>query len=177
MYVRNILALDEKHHTFKVQLTFRQEWTDERLSYTSTLEELKYLPYHRVKDLWVPDLFFSDEINSEEHELMTDNKLVRIFPNGHILYSSRVTLELFCPTDFNRAEIVCPIRIASYGYTSDEIDIKWSSEDPVQITKNVVIPEYVLNGVTTSQCDSKTKTGTYSCINADFKFGHTSCHA
>jgi hypothetical protein len=178
MYVRNIFAVDPEHHTWKVQLTFRQEWTDTRLHFTSDLKDLKYIPHHRVKDIWSPDLFFTDEVHSEDHDILAENNLVRIQPDGHIVYSTRVTLELFCRDDFTKTHVVCPIRIASYGYTAEEIDIKWTSEDPVQVKDNILIPGgYSFEGVTTNDCDSKTKMGTFSCINADFKFGHSVCHA
>jgi len=177
MYVRSILSLNENKHVWKVQLTFRQEWTDTRLSYTPTVDGFNYLPYSNTKDIWVPDLFFTNEIEAEDHSLLTPNNLIRIFPDGSVVYSTRVTLELFCPTDFNHNEFTCPIRIASYGFTKDQINIQWKSETPLQVNKDIFVPNYTFKGVTTSTCDSTTLMGTFGCIKADFTFGHSICKA
>lgn len=178
MYVRNFLSLNEETRLWKLQLTFRQEWTDSRLAYTTTHPELKYLPYNSDKNIWIPDLFFSDEVHSEHHDLITPNTLIRIFPDGHIIYSTRVTLELYCPNlHEHQKEVVCPIRIASYGYTKDELAIEWKDEEPVQLSKSTYLPNFHFNEVTTSHGESVTKTGAYASITADFKFGHGhTCH-
>lgn len=148
MYVRNIFTMDADERKWKVQLTFRQSWEDERLAYTTSMEGMDRIAYGNPKvpqnrkvllvyfvncvisylclfqDIWTPDLFFRDEISSHEHDTFHPNNLVYIYPNGKVLYSKRLTVELYCPVDFNQQNFVCPISLASYMYTKVEFLLK-----------------------------------------------------
>jgi len=42
-----------------------------------------------LDSIWKPDLFFANEKGANFHEVTTDNKLLRIFQNGNVLYSIR----------------------------------------------------------------------------------------
>lgn len=42
-----------------------------------------------LDSIWKPDLFFANEKGANFHEVTTDNKLLRIFKNGNVLYSIR----------------------------------------------------------------------------------------
>lgn len=44
-----------------------------------------------LDSIWKPDLFFANEKGANFHEVTTDNKLLRIFKNGNVLYSIRCT--------------------------------------------------------------------------------------
>ncbi len=43
----------------------------------------------QVSEIWVPDLFFRNEKNGVRHDITVPNRLLRIWPNGTILYSQR----------------------------------------------------------------------------------------
>ena len=47
-----------------------------------------------LKKLWLPDLFFANEKKANFHKVTQDNKLVRIYKNGDIYISVRITLTL-----------------------------------------------------------------------------------
>ena len=49
--------------------------------------------------IWVPDLYFSNEKQSELHQVTVPNILVRIKYDGSITFSQRVTLRNSCPMD------------------------------------------------------------------------------
>lgn len=42
-----------------------------------------------LDSIWKPDLFFANEKGANFHEVTTDNKLLRIFQDGSVLYSIR----------------------------------------------------------------------------------------
>lgn len=44
--------------------------------------------------LWLPDLFFANEKIANFHKVTQENKLVRIYKNGDIYISVRITLTL-----------------------------------------------------------------------------------
>ncbi|EJW71631.1 hypothetical protein WUBG_17460, partial [Wuchereria bancrofti] len=60
----------------------------------------------------------------------------------------------------------CLIDLASYAYTTDDIEYVWKSKDPVQLKEGLhsSLPSFQLSNVTTTFCTSKTNTGTYSCL-------------
>jgi hypothetical protein len=49
MYIRKIFSLNEDNHMWKLQLTFRSEWTDSRLTYNTSNPNMKYFTYGNVK--------------------------------------------------------------------------------------------------------------------------------
>lgn len=101
------------------------------------------------------------------------NVLLRIYPNGDVLFSVRISLVLFCPMDLKYFPLdlqVCTIKMASYGYTTEDLVFLWKEEEPVQVTKQLNLSRFTLLNFLTSYCSSKTNTGEYSCVKVDMKF-------
>lgn len=48
IYIRDIYDIDEDRNRFTVQLTMRQEWTDNRLAYTPTSADFKYFLFENI---------------------------------------------------------------------------------------------------------------------------------
>ncbi|MGH0170874.1 UNVERIFIED_CONTAM: hypothetical protein FKN15_063044, partial [Acipenser sinensis] len=84
---------------YRVNIFLRQEWNDPRLAYSEYPDGSLDLDPSMLDSIWKPDLFFANEKGANFHEVTTDNKLLRIFKNGNVLYSIRITLILACPMD------------------------------------------------------------------------------
>ncbi|XP_054167670.1 glutamate-gated chloride channel-like [Oppia nitens] len=174
MYVRSIEYIDSKRMQWKVQLTYRQKWQDMRLQYDDRQGIIRYVQLANPLDtIWVPDMFISNARETYKHVDILPNQLVRIYPDGWVLFSIRLTTTMSCPMNlvnypFDRQ--VCSIQLASYGYTTDSLVYMWKEDDPVQITKNVYLPQFTLNKYLTSYCTSRTNTGEYSCLKVDLQF-------
>ncbi|KAK4878255.1 hypothetical protein RN001_010761 [Aquatica leii] len=178
LFVRSISSIDDIKMQYNVQLTFRQQWMDERLKYDDNAG-LKYLTLTKTKLLWTPDLFFSNENEGHFHDIMVPNVYFRIHPDGSVLYSRRLSLTLGCPMNLKSYPLdqqVCTMRIASYGYSNKDIILAWKESDPVQVVRNLYLPNFSLQMFSTEHCDSKTNTGTYSCIKIDFLFKRNFFH-
>ena len=68
----------------------RQFWVDTRLHYDSTKSvKVLELDASRMNEVWVPDLFISNEKKASVHMVTVPNKLLHIFPNGQVKYSVR----------------------------------------------------------------------------------------
>ena len=67
----------------------RQQWNDPRLAYREYPDDSLDLDPSMLDSIWKPDLFFANEKGANFHEVTTDNKLLRIFKNGNVLYSIR----------------------------------------------------------------------------------------
>ncbi|XP_054714689.1 glutamate-gated chloride channel-like isoform X2 [Uloborus diversus] len=172
-YVRSITNINDVNMEYDVQLTFRQSWMDSRLKYDSGLG-LTYLTLTKIEHIWTPDLFFSNEMSGQFHFLLTPNTLIRIYPDGKILYSTRISMKLFCPMDLRNYPMdnqICSLKAASYAYTTEDLVFLWKDTEPIQVTKTLSqIPKFTMNSFNEDYCTSKTTTGEYSCIQLDFHF-------
>ena len=75
---------------FTTIMYFRQYWEDPRLVYNHTgyTKRLAFNP-EMLKFIWVPDTHFPGIKDGLKHHITDKNEVVRIWPNGTILYSMR----------------------------------------------------------------------------------------
>ncbi|XP_012280463.1 glutamate-gated chloride channel isoform X1 [Orussus abietinus] len=173
IFVRSISKIDDVTMEYSVQLTFREQWLDERLRFDDSKGRLKYLTLTESNRVWMPDLFFSNEKEGHFHNIIMPNMYIRIFPNGSVLYSIRISLTLSCPMNLKLYPLdrqICSLRMASYGWTTDDLVFLWKEGDPVQVVKNLHLPRFTLEKFFTDYCNSKTNTGEYSCLKVDLFF-------
>ena len=155
---------------YSVQLTFREQWIDERLKFDDiqgTLHmncvlvigldrnflmpnlteqqkqtyvfagRLKYLTLTEANRVWMPDLFFSNEKEGHFHNIIMPNVYIRIFPNGSVLYSIRISLTLACPMNLKLYPLdrqVCSLRMASCKLNHDLTLILTTTTNCVQFS-------------------------------------------
>lgn len=101
---------------YSIQITFREQWNDDRLQYDDMSGRIRFLTLTDPDKIWKPDLFFSNEKKGHFHEIIMPNVLLRIHPNGDVLYSIRISLVLFCPMDLKYYPLdkqTCQIKMAS----------------------------------------------------------------
>jgi len=175
----NIIEVDEDKGRFTFQAYARKSWVDPRLAYNDT--KVDYIPLKDCHSIWSPDLFFLNGIDTAT-SFHKSGKLARIYPNGRVFKSVRLTQTIFCPSFYNKdgtKEFICPVQIGSYGYYNDEIEVQFK-EGGVTSAKEVVIPDFTFGGVTHSRCDTgakKARTGhgdhVHACVQVEFKFTPT----
>lgn len=105
---------------YSVQITFREQWIDNRLVYSDTSGQFQYLTLTDPERIWKPDLFFSNEKEGHFHNIIMPNVLLRIHPDGSVLYSIRISLVLSCPMHlkfYPMDKQTCSIKMASCKYT------------------------------------------------------------
>lgn len=67
---------------------FQQAWRDKRLSYSEIAYNLTL--DNRVADqLWVPDTYFLNDKKSFVHGVTVKNRMIRLHPDGTVLYGLR----------------------------------------------------------------------------------------
>uniref|UniRef100_A0A7E4ZSR1 Ig-like domain-containing protein n=1 Tax=Panagrellus redivivus TaxID=6233 RepID=A0A7E4ZSR1_PANRE len=178
IYLRSISKIDDVNMEYSVQFTFREEWRDARLAYGRFSDEDTDIPPFVVlatsehaglsQQIWMPDSFFQNEKEARRHLIDKPNVLIRIHPNGDILYSVRLSLVLSCPMSLEYYPLdrqTCLIDLASYAYTTDDIKYEWKAVNPIQQKAGLrqSLPSFELQDVLTAYCTSKTNTGEYSC--------------
>ena len=80
---------------YTMTVFLRQSWRDDRLSFNHTNKTLG-LDSRFVDKLWVPDTFIVNAKSAWFHDVTVENKLIRLQPDGVILYSSRSVCVCVC---------------------------------------------------------------------------------
>ena len=78
--------------------------------------------------IWVPDTYFPESLEAFKQDVMVPNVLIRLSPEGNILYSSRVTVVTKCPMELGAFPLdsqTCILRLECYGYTAEELLLFW----------------------------------------------------
>ncbi|KAK7079829.1 Gamma-aminobutyric acid receptor subunit alpha-4 [Halocaridina rubra] len=113
--VRSMSRVSEMDMTYSMDCYFRQSWVDERLAF-SDLDEAFTLSVAVLEKLWKPDTFIYNGKQSYVHLITTPNKFIRLYQNGRILYSSRLTINANCPMDLHDFPMDtqhCPLKLGS----------------------------------------------------------------
>ncbi|KAF2979578.1 hypothetical protein EK904_005634 [Melospiza melodia maxima] len=117
--VESLDSISEVDMDFTMTLYLRHYWKDERLSFPSTNNKSMTFDGRLVKKIWVPDVFFVHSKRSFIHDTTTDNIMLRVFPDGHVLYSMRVTVTAMCNMDFSHFPLdsqTCSLELESCWY-------------------------------------------------------------
>uniref|UniRef100_A0A8D0G7P6 GABA(C) receptor n=1 Tax=Sphenodon punctatus TaxID=8508 RepID=A0A8D0G7P6_SPHPU len=122
--VESLDSISEVDMDFTMTLYLRHYWKDERLSFPSTTNKSMTFDGRLLKKIWVPDVFFVHSKRSFIHDTTTDNIMLRVFPDGHVLYSMRITVTAMCNMDFSRFPLdsqTCTLELESYAYTDEDL--------------------------------------------------------
>ncbi|XP_035515396.1 glycine receptor subunit alpha-3-like [Morone saxatilis] len=157
---------------YRVNIFLRQQWSDPRLAYAEYPDDSLDLDPSMLDSIWKPDLFFANEKGAHFHEVTTDNKLLRIFKNGNVLYSIRLTLTLSCPMDLKNFPMdvqTCIMQLESFGYTMNDLIFEWQENGPVQVAEGLTLPQFILKDESDLRyCTKHYNTGKFTCIEVRF---------
>ncbi|XP_069804111.1 gamma-aminobutyric acid receptor subunit delta isoform X1 [Dendropsophus ebraccatus] len=126
--VTSIDHISEVNMEYTMTVFLRQSWRDERLSYNHTNKTLGF-DSRFVGKLWLPDTFIVNAKSAWFHDVTVENKLIRLQPDGVIMYSSRITSTVSCDMDLTKYpldEQECKLDLESYGYSAEDILYNWS---------------------------------------------------
>ncbi|MGH0136433.1 UNVERIFIED_CONTAM: hypothetical protein FKN15_066199, partial [Acipenser sinensis] len=115
--VASIDHISEVNMEYTMTVYLRQSWRDDRLSYNHTNKTLG-LDSRFVEKLWLPDTFIVNAKSAWFHDVTVENKLIRLQPDGVILYSIRITSTVACDMDLTKYpmdEQECMLDLESSG--------------------------------------------------------------
>ncbi|NXW68703.1 GLRA4 protein, partial [Hirundo rustica] len=148
IFINSFGSVTETTMDYRVNVFLRQQWNDPRLAYREYPDDSLDLDPSMLDSIWKPDLFFANEKGANFHEVTTDNKLLRIFKNGNVLYSIRLTLILSCPMDLKNFPMdiqTCTMQLESFGYTMNDLIFEWLEEqEAVQVAEGLTLPQFIL---------------------------------
>ncbi|XP_056322671.1 gamma-aminobutyric acid receptor subunit rho-3a isoform X2 [Danio aesculapii] len=117
--VESIDGISEVNMDFTMTLYLRHYWQDDRLAFPSSNNKSRTFDARLVKKIWVPDVFFVHSKRSFIHDTTMENIMLRVFPDGNILYSVRITVTALCSMDFSRFPLDtqnCSLELESCWY-------------------------------------------------------------
>ncbi|XP_027001148.2 glycine receptor subunit alpha-2 isoform X2 [Tachysurus fulvidraco] len=124
IFINSFGSITETTMDYRVNIFLRQKWNDPRLSYSEYPDSSLDLDPSMLDSIWKPDLFFANEKGANFHDVTTENKLLRIFKDGTVLYSIRLTLILSCPMDLKNFPMdvqTCIMQLESCKFTCIEV--------------------------------------------------------
>nr|KAF6346565.1 gamma-aminobutyric acid type A receptor subunit beta2 [Pipistrellus kuhlii] len=99
--IASIDMVSEVNMDYTLTMYFQQAWRDKRLSYN--VIPLNLTLDNRVADqLWVPDTYFLNDKKSFVHGVTVKNRMIRLHPDGTVLYGLRITTTAACMMDLRR---------------------------------------------------------------------------
>ncbi|XP_051472715.1 gamma-aminobutyric acid receptor subunit beta-1 isoform X2 [Apus apus] len=157
---------------YTLTMYFQQSWRDKRLSYSGI--PLNLTLDNRVADqLWVPDTYFLNDKKSFVHGVTVKNQMIRLHPDGTVLYGLRITTTAACMMDLRRYpldEQNCTLEIESYGYTTDDIEFYWNGgESAVTGVNNIELPQFSIVDYKMVSKRVEFTTGAYPRLSLSFR--------
>ncbi|XP_016394673.1 gamma-aminobutyric acid receptor subunit rho-1-like isoform X1 [Sinocyclocheilus rhinocerous] len=117
--VESIDSISEVNMDFTMTLYLRHYWQDDRLAFPSSNNKSRTFDARLVKKIWVPDVFFVHSKRSFIHDTTMENIMLRVYPDGNILYSVRITVTALCSMGFSRFPLDtqnCSLELESCWY-------------------------------------------------------------
>ncbi|KAK2827753.1 hypothetical protein Q7C36_018679 [Tachysurus vachellii] len=170
--IASIDMVSEVNMDYTLTMYFQQSWRDKRLSYSEI--PLNLTLDNRVADqLWVPDTYFLNDKKSFVHGVTVKNRMIRLHPDGTVLYGLRITTTAACMMDLRRYpldEQNCTLEIESYGYTTDDIEFYWRGEDgAVTGVERIELPQFSIVEYKLIAKKVVFSTGAYPRLSLSFK--------
>uniref|UniRef100_A0AAQ5ZNQ5 Gamma-aminobutyric acid type A receptor beta2 subunit a n=2 Tax=Amphiprion TaxID=80969 RepID=A0AAQ5ZNQ5_AMPOC len=170
--IASIDMVSEVNMDYTLTMYFQQAWRDKRLSYSEISYNLTL--DNRVADqLWVPDTYFLNDKKSFVHGVTVKNRMIRLHPDGTVLYGLRITTTAACMMDLRRYpldEQNCTLEIESYGYTTDDIEFYWRGGDgAVSGVDRIELPQFSIVDYKLISKNVVFSTGSYPRLSLSFK--------
>ncbi|KAG5262613.1 hypothetical protein AALO_G00276950 [Alosa alosa] len=161
--IASIDTISEINMDYTATIFLRQRWTDERLVFEGN--KSLSLDGRLVELLWVPDTFIVDSKKSFLHDITVENRLIRIFPNGTVLYALRITTTVACNMDLTKYPMdrqTCTLQLESWGYNVKDVVFYWTrGNQSVSGLDTLQLAQYTLEDYYTSEAEAVYETGNY----------------
>ncbi|XP_075231024.1 glycine receptor subunit alpha-2-like, partial [Lycorma delicatula] len=171
LYIRSFGSISPVTMDYEVDLYLRQKWQDERLKHPDITEVLDLNDPNLVKAIWKPEVYFPNAKDAEFQFVTVPNVLIRITPNGEILYMLRLKLSFSCMMDLSKFPLdnqICTMEIASFSKTTEELRLEWKTLNPVIMANGLRMPQFEITEIIPSDCQETFQIGNYSCLVAEF---------
>uniref|UniRef100_A0A061QLN6 Putative Cys-loop channel protein n=1 Tax=Cupiennius salei TaxID=6928 RepID=A0A061QLN6_CUPSA len=175
MYVNSLGSINAANMEFSMDIYLRQSWVDPRLGLTrfGINNTVTLNGQDIIDDIWKPDLFFRNLKTAKFHMVTVPNKLIKLSPDGTVLFSMRLTLRLSCHMTFRHYPLDtqrCWVVLGTYAQTMDQVVISWQKDHPITIEQEMELPEFDMIAQPPGSFKREIDTGAFSFLNVSFLF-------
>lgn len=177
MFVLDIGYISEANMEFRTSFFLRMYWKDERLAYNNTgYKKRLALNAKMVQHMWIPDIYFVNEKSGIKHDLTKENEVVRLWPDGMVFHSMRLSMTASCPMRLHNYPLdkqVCRLAFESFSYENTELLFQWKKEKgnkEVAVQNELEIPQFILTDYWTNSTTANFTSGAYSRLIVWFQF-------
>ncbi|KAM9436676.1 gamma-aminobutyric acid receptor subunit rho-3 [Clarias gariepinus] len=145
--VESLDSISEVNMDFTMTLYLRHYWKDERLGFPSGNNMSRTFDARLVKKIWVPDVFFVHSKRSFIHDTTMENIMLRVYPDGNVLYSVRITVTAQCSMDFSSFPLDtqnCSLELESYAYNENDLMLYWKNGNDSLRTDEIVLSQFFI---------------------------------
>uniref|UniRef100_A0A3B1IRL8 GABA(C) receptor n=1 Tax=Astyanax mexicanus TaxID=7994 RepID=A0A3B1IRL8_ASTMX len=145
--VESLDSISEVNMDFTMTLYLRHYWKDERLAFPSGNNLSRTFDARLVKKIWVPDVFFVHSKRSFIHDTTMENIMLRVYPDGNVLYSVRITVTALCTMDFSSFPLDtqnCSLELESYAYNENDLMLYWKNGNDSLRTDEIVLSQFFI---------------------------------
>lgn len=145
LQVLDIIAIDQPNQTLSGRFEIITKWNDDRESFVSIDGTPQIITDsdvdEKLKNMWTPDLEVANQSGSNEIEKAN----IQIYPDGTIIYRTRVNLDISTNFDFTRFpfdEQELAVEFESFSYPANQVIFR-VLEDETGISKYFRNDEWV----------------------------------
>lgn len=172
--ILNINSVDLANHEYTLTWYATHKWDDERLQYQHLIGNCTNIPFFQITSeegvagVWLPNYALSDEISGEVFDLLGTNRVIRIYPDGGVVYVTHMIATLSCKGEGSEyGDFWCPMTMEAFGDTTYN-QLYWLTPDPVIVDReNIILDDLELGDVSTTETVND---GNFSVLSANFDF-------
>ncbi|OCT93876.1 gamma-aminobutyric acid receptor subunit rho-3 [Xenopus laevis] len=146
--IESIDSISEVDMDFTMTFYLRHYWKDERLSFQSTNNRSMTFDGRLIKKIWVPDVFFVHSKRSFIHDTTMENIMLRVYPDGNVLFSLRITVSAMCFMDFSRFPLDtqnCSLELESYAYNEEDLMLYWKQgNESLKTDEHIALSQFFI---------------------------------
>ncbi|KAI9558502.1 hypothetical protein GHT06_015290 [Daphnia sinensis] len=170
--VMGLDSINENSMTYMADVFYVQSWRDHRLSLPENMtSEYRLLDVDWLKSIWRPDSYFKNAKQVTFQTMTIPNHYLWLYRDKKILYVVKLTLTLSCSMNFAlypHDSQECKIQIESLSHTTDDLVFEWEEDVPLDVWKNIELPQLQLEGNYTNDCTQVYATGNFTCLEVVF---------
>ncbi|CAG7816067.1 unnamed protein product [Allacma fusca] len=164
----NVRDIEEMKQEVTLEMNFRIYWEDTRLKNLTGGEDFIVInPESFEKRLWRPDVFIDHAKEVKQPVLLTKPVSMRLFSDGGIRYSARISVTLACQMNFKfyPADTQhCKVDLKSYAYPNTILTLGWHQGISTTVASDLRLSNYYLTVKNTGEFLTTSTSGIYSGI-------------
>lgn len=176
IFITSLGGLDEREMQFESTFFMRQTWYDSRLQFGKYYDKRNLtLNGDIMQQIWIPDTYVNNEKSSSAPKT---EFLLKISPDGKVVYSQRMTVIAACKMDLRNYPMDkqnCSLLFESYGLSTDDMYFRWDAKEgsddldsAVAIGDELIMSQFAVDGYSVSEITASYVTGTFSMLQLTF---------